>query len=165
MSEYLKNLQENAMISESFVKSKPMPSMDVDKAELKEDLMEMFDESEIDGILTELDVGQAFGSVVVRLSQGEAVVGGAVAAGAIAALAAAAIRRMGSSPECKKYAGSAMAKCNQIMKLKKKMATMQSKISLCKNSKDPGVCTAKVKAKIKTTQDKLKAIGTISGTD
>jgi len=163
--EYLSFLQESTFKNRSFISKEANGLVEMTQDELKEELGDMFDENEtvLGEVLSELDVGQAFGSVVMRLTQGEAAVGGAVAAAAILALATKMIGKASSHPECKKYSGGSMKKCNQIVNAKKKMGALKAKIGLCGNSKDPGTCKTKVQAKINAEAEKIKNLGKIEG--
>jgi hypothetical protein len=159
MSDYLKNLQESVMLTESFKRVRE--EITLTEEELREEFSGILTEEE----LSEIEVGTAWNQIFMRLTKEEAVVGGALAAAAIIAFAVKAAARFTSNPECKKYSGGTMKKCNTIMKLKKKASAMNAKKTLCQKSKDPKSCTAKVNAKIQDIQDKLKTLGPISGTD
>ena len=108
--------------------------------------------------LSEIDVGQGFGNIIIRLSQGEATVAGALAAAAIIALSVKAIRRIRTAEECKDFRSGTPGykKCHinvKIKKLQAQIAVINAKAGLCKKAKDPEKCNSKLKAKIA----KLKA--------
>jgi hypothetical protein len=160
---YLEDLKKNQLLTESFYYV-PGPDKMTPQDPLDDFTEEIFSEFNV----TNVEVG-GIKQILINLSHGEAAVGALVAASAIIAFASAvaisAIKKMGVPPECKKYSGDYRKKCTSMVKLKKQISALKSKSILCKNSKDPKACTAKVQAKIKQLQDKLKSKGPISGID
>lgn len=161
MSDYLKNLQDSNAVIHGFARDKKMPKeVSLLESELRDELVDVFTEDETDEALSELAVEQGFGRIIIALTQGEAAVGGAVAAAAIAALALKAAKSMATPSECKKYNGQARSKCIKLRKNNAKLAALKSKIVLCQKSKDPKICSGKIKAKMAEIQNKIKTIGT-----
>lgn len=166
---YLDDLKENQLLTESYFYVPGPDNIGTNQLDQlsEEELTNYLTEDDLSELgITNLDQGPvAVKQILINLSHGEAAVGGSVAALAIAGFAAAVaakgISDLTTPPECKKYSGKHRVKCNGIVKLKKKISIMQSKKTLCKNSKDPKVCATKVNAKIQQAQDKLKAKGTL----
>lgn len=117
--------------------------------------------------LNEISVGQGFGQVVIKLTQGEATVAGTVAAAAIIYMASTLIAKGIVSTivnkKCRVYKlGSPQyKKCINTLKIEKLVKTntlLKNKISLCKNSKDPQLCKRKVEERIRKNGFKMDKI-------
>jgi len=111
--------------------------------------------------LSEINVGSEFGSVFLRLTNNEVAVAGIAAAAAIIWFATKAAIKLSQSKRCKSMKhGSTVARiCENevmIMKEKKRIEILKSKIHLCKNSKDRAKCEQKVKEKIIKAEAKIK---------
>jgi len=113
--------------------------------------------------LNEFDVGTALGQVIIRLSQGEATVGGVVAATAIIYSITKASWFLAKTKACRAYGLTTKqySRCKKSIKrdkYKKAVATLNSKKSLCQNSKDPSKCFEKVEGKIRDFEHKIKKL-------
>lgn len=111
--------------------------------------------------VSEVSSYSSFGQVIIKLSQGEANIAGIAAAAAIVYAAVKLQMKIATSKECKNYKfGSPQWKvCEQkvrIMKNKKQVDFIKSKINLCNNSKDPNKCKGKLQEKIKKLEFEIK---------
>ena len=113
--------------------------------------------------LNEFDVGTGLGQVLIRLSQGEASVAAIIAATAIIYSITRASWFLAKPKACRAYGLNTKqyTRCKKSVKrdkYKKAVATLNSKKSLCQNSKDPSKCSEKVEGKMREFDHKIKKL-------
>jgi len=113
--------------------------------------------------LNEVASVTAFGSVFLKLSQGEANIAAALAAGAIAYFALKTAIAFVKKKECKQYSvGSpTYARCKKRVKVdqhQKTIEVMNNKIDLCNNAGNPHKCQFRVRKKILGYEHKINKL-------
>jgi len=113
--------------------------------------------------ISEVDVGEAFGKLIISLSKGEVMVAGGAAAAAIIWLAYKTAKSAFSPSQCKDYkTGSGLyRKCviqGKITKEKSKLSVISAKKGLCSNSKQPDKCSAKLVKKAAQITSKIQEL-------
>jgi len=124
--------------------------------QLVEDYLQIIQEDYL-----EEGVHSAFGQTIIKLTSGQVAVGSLVAAAAIIYLGVKAGLYLLTSKECRNYkSGSPPWKvCEKrviVANKKRQIAAINSKASLCNNSKNPAKCKAKLKEKITQLQVEIK---------
>ena len=147
MSEYLKNLQETVMLSESF--NRVREETVVTEEELREELQDMFEADEIEPLI---DGAQWLTQAQQTGMTASGALAGAVAVG-VAALAVAAYKKHFSqaAKACGGQSGTAKTMCMNKFKEKAKQAkisTLKSGMGRCAKDKNPAKCKASLQKKI-----------------
>ena len=148
MNDYLKNLQEATVLTESFRRVRtPITEEEMDKfideMNNMEEPLESLDEDAMAAL-------SALGAGVVTF-------------GMITAAVYAAIKLQAQNPQCEKYNSTYKIKCNRIMNLRKRAVELRSKMVMCQNARYIDVCKEGVKKEIDEIAKRIKAAGSIEG--
>lgn len=168
MSEYLKNLQESVILTESFHRTRDIPS--ISEEEMREELSGLFEDEEIDKVLEEghwKGAIAALNSPINKPFQGAYDAGSASGAGkaalaigvAAAATAAgiAAYKRFFSqaAKACSSFSGSEKTNCMNKYKVKAQQAKVSALTAGKAKCKGSAACKGKLDIKIAKEKSKL----------
>lgn len=169
MSEYLKNLQESVILTESFHRTRDIP-ISLSEEEIREELQGIFESDEdLETFMQEADwnlIGKYAGGTVGKIQSAAEKAGMQKGAAATAIVAAAALAAVGiykrflskAAKDCAGLPTTEKTNCirkHKIDAIKAKISSFEASKSKCSYAKNPEGCNNKMMYKIKAERAKL----------